>query len=463
MPTTRQRRTTEIRALQHLRPKVSDITMLASTPARNPKTCMQKVVEYLTGNNLGEACELGATAPHLLLRETFFTRPQALTFLCYLKLVALKFPSMRYRVEDCLDLIGYNQEDLVACEKWSRSVEPLVKAQSVMDVFFGLPPHVHGQITQWVAYGCVRKPAPRQLSGLVGDEFRHPAESGLFKTIVDGNPDLFALSYGIASARSAVEMNHLKQNAIQVTERSMPKLAECWGFVCQAMALESAPALYVSSFRNNLATIGLASPIVVIPSSMVSNFDERELMFLLGRELGRILCEHQRMLYTIDSIQSGADRLQVGFVAKGVTAVTVQRWMRVTELTCDRAGLLACQSPEIVDRVLLKLMGYPLKYSREMPSWLLRELVQQHSEYCEQGSLRSLSDQALTWTSNVCSRRFPILYRASALHEWFDTGEFCRVLRRVGAASCSQQLEDLITPRIRRDDSNEKLLSRMGL
>jgi hypothetical protein len=109
----------------------------------------------------------------------------------------------------------------------------------------------------------------------------------------------------------------------------------------------------------NAMALGRDKPFIVINSGMVELFDAEELRAVIGHELGHILSGHavyRTMLLILLRLAARAAFLPI---ALALTAIIwgLEEWFRKSELSCDRAGLLAGQDLDASRRVLMKLAG----------------------------------------------------------------------------------------------------------
>jgi hypothetical protein len=98
----------------------------------------------------------------------------------------------------------------------------------------------------------------------------------------------------------------------------------------------------------------------VINTGMVDLFDTEELRCVIGHELGHVLSGHslyRTMLFHLTNLASRLAWFAVGYVGLRVIIAGLEEWYRKSELSCDRAGVLASQDPAAARRVLMKLAG----------------------------------------------------------------------------------------------------------
>jgi len=113
-------------------------------------------------------------------------------------------------------------------------------------------------------------------------------------------------------------------------------------------------------------------------------------------------------------------------------------WYRKSELSADRAGLLASQDPTATNRVFLKLAG-----GGDMKQMDLDAFMRQASEYEERGGALDTIYKILNTLG--ASHPFNTL-RAAELKRWTDAGNYQRILggeyARRGAAEQQRPLSE---------------------
>jgi len=112
-----------------------------------------------------------------------------------------------------------------------------------------------------------------------------------------------------------------------------------------AAALDLAmPLVFVrEDYQVPLVAIGLGEPYsLVLSSHWIEAFEEDELTFLIGRELGHIASGHTRF----------TSLLSVNGNENPLVSLIFGSWLRKAELTCDRVGLLCCGSLGSATRAL---------------------------------------------------------------------------------------------------------------
>jgi len=116
---------------------------------------------------------------------------------------------------------------------------------------------------------------------------------------------------------------------------------------------------------------------------------------------------------------------QMGFPVVGIAArvvlVALLEWQRRSELSADRAGLLALQDPQVTLHTFMRLAGGGLDEETS-----LNEFLVQAEQYLESGDA---ADQVFK-VLNLLGATHPFyVLRAGHLRDWVEAGEYDRILR----------------------------------
>jgi hypothetical protein len=112
--------------------------------------------------------------------------------------------------------------------------------------------------------------------------------------------------------------------------------------------------------------------------------------------------------------------MPIGFIGLRAIIWGLEEWFRKSELSCDRAGLLACQDPDAAKRALMKLAGGP--YLSELNPDAFRE---QAREYDAVPDLRDSILKLLQLQGNT--HPFAVV-RFAELDHWVTSGDYERIL-----------------------------------
>jgi hypothetical protein len=91
----------------------------------------------------------------------------------------------------------------------------------------------------------------------------------------------------------------------------------------------------------------ISEPCIVITSAVAENMNKDELAFLIGRECGRIQNGHSLLKYAAVLYgQAGADSDRRDTITDTGIKNVLRQWLRYSDVTCDRAGIICLESPE---------------------------------------------------------------------------------------------------------------------
>lgn len=214
-------------------------------------------------------------------------------------------------------------------------------------------------------------------------------------------------------------------NAVRVSERQLPYIYDQAVLAARILNVPTMPDVYVSGDHMwDAATYGSdQNAFIVIGTALVTSFQGPELLFLLAREMGHCRAGHA-LWKTVIRFLIGEQGPRKGLMAGGVLAalnpvnlvegaleLPLLGWARQSEITADRAGLLAVRDEEVVRKVLLTwcLKSAMLYKQIDIAEWL------QQQEDSEDQFTR-LSEMASSSTPYI-TRRLKILAQFAASPE----------------------------------------------
>lgn len=148
-----------------------------------------------------------------------------------------------------------------------------------------------------------------------------------------------------------IERKRLLANSLRVTERIMPELIDTVQEAQRiANILDKDIEVYIYSdvhLNAACADYGKDTLFVMLSSALVEGLTNKELLFVIGHELGHATyCHHD---LPAKAILSGNSKIPV------TGALKLMSWSRCAEISADRIGLLCCQDIDIATTVLVKL------------------------------------------------------------------------------------------------------------
>jgi Zn-dependent protease with chaperone function len=154
-------------------------------------------------------------------------------------------------------------------------------------------------------------------------------------------------------------------SAVRVSERQLRHLHDLSVDVCGILDVNPVPELFVMQQPLlNAGALGAKNPFIVLTSAAVSGLSDAETRAMIGHELGHIKSGH----VTLKTILALLMRLAAGAVGGAVPElvlrgllIALMEWDRKSELSADRAGLLACQDLQAAQNLLLRTAGGTLE------------------------------------------------------------------------------------------------------
>ena len=213
-------------------------------------------------------------------------------------------------------------------------------------------------------------------------------------------------------------------NAVRVGPSQFPRVNSAFNDVCATLDWAEKPELFVSQNPfANAGAYGMDRPFIVLQSGALNMLDDEELHVILGHELGHVMSGHA-LYRTILMLILTVGLRGLPFLA-GIAILPIQlallEWYRKSELSCDRAGLLASQDPQASMRMFLKFAG-----GGKMEEMDLNAFLVQAKEYEEGGDAADAIAKVLITLGHT--HPFHTL-RAAELQRWVERGEYDRILR----------------------------------
>src|SRR5215468_5409069 len=193
-----------------------------------------------------------------------------------------------------------------------------------------------------------------RLTGISSRAYEHPADRSALVALrkLSGFDVLLAKLFGLINER-ALRLTYLA-GAVRVSERQFPHIHALVRDGSYILDLPDVPECYViQSPIVNAMAIGRDRPFVVITTGLVNLHDEEELRWVIGHEVGHILSGHavyRTMILILISLAARVAWMPLGYIGLRAIIWALEEWFRKSELSCDRAGLLAGQDVDAARR-----------------------------------------------------------------------------------------------------------------
>ena len=212
-------------------------------------------------------------------------------------------------------------------------------------------------------------------------------------------------------------------NAVRVSENQFGSVYKLYKQCLKTLDVPKEYPLYMSQTPMvNAGAYGMDEPFIILNSGTVRLLEDEELEYVISHEIGHIMSDH--VLYKTMTVLL-INLANMGFPIVGLAAravlVALLEWSRKSELSCDRAGLLGVQDPEVVMRTMLKMAGGGTSEETS-----LQEFIVQAEEYQEGGDV---ADQVFK-VLNLMFQTHPFyVLRVSELRAWIEAGDYDRIIR----------------------------------
>jgi Zn-dependent protease with chaperone function len=210
-------------------------------------------------------------------------------------------------------------------------------------------------------------------------------------------------------------------NGIRLGPRQLPDVWKPAVLAARILGLASMPDVYVSGDQQwNTYTFGSdTSAFIVLGTAILNNFQHEELLFVLAREMGHCAAGHA-LWKTVTRFLTGGDGPHTGPLSGGILGaispvkllesavdMPLMAWSRQSEITADRAGLLAVGDEGLARKVLL---AWSIKSARLLKQVNIEEWMKQ--EDASNDTMTRLSEMT-TSSSMYTTRRLRLLGQAA--------------------------------------------------
>lgn len=263
----------------------------------------------------------------------------------------------------------------------------------------------------------------RKLTDISSLAWEHPSDAAALNSLrqVPGFDTVMRKVFGLIAERTLRMM--VFGAGIEVSPSQYPRINRIYEEVLWALDAPERYPLYVAqSPPISAGAAGMDQPFIVMNAISVSLMDDNQLRYALGREVGHILSEH--VLYkTMLQLMVRLSRLAFvnTFSGMAYTAVmaALMEWDRKSELSSDRAGLLAMQDPDGVRMSILRAAS-GLRDGVSLDEF--REQARRYEE--DVGTLDNVA-RALALLNQ--RQNFPV-QRLKELDRWIESGDYARIL-----------------------------------
>jgi Zn-dependent protease with chaperone function len=261
-----------------------------------------------------------------------------------------------------------------------------------------------------------------RLEGIDPRTWEHPADRAALTllTQVPGLGDLLKVLGGLTSDRS-LRLTWLS-TSVRSGPMQVPAAYQAVVEACRVLDVSPVPEVFVApGLDHNARVLGFQTPFVVLGAGLVQALSPDELLAVAGHEIAHLKAGHtvyRTALWMLT--QLSLHLTQAAELVRLPVYAALRDWDRKSELSCDRAGLLACQNPAAALSALVKVC-YPGLADRVDEA----ELLRQGAEWESTGDLLDSLFKVLgTWDGTHPA----LVQRYAALHAWSGGTEYQAIL-----------------------------------
>ena len=262
-----------------------------------------------------------------------------------------------------------------------------------------------------------------KLIGLQSTDYEHPDDRKALDKL-KGNVAFRKIMTEVI--RQGVERIYRIQytgSCLKVDEEDYPSIYKVLGDAVSTLGVEKhlVPDLYLQyDYMVNAFTTGEKRPLLVLNSGTLDLLEPDEQTFIIGHELGHILSHH--VLYHM-IVNSMTEFIDLGALVNAAIELPMFYWSRISELTADRAGLLACQDVKACIRAMIKMAGLPQsQYDRIN----VQAFIDQAHDFNTKNT--GFLDESFKFLAIANSTHPWLVLRAAELLNWVESGEYQRIL-----------------------------------
>jgi Zn-dependent protease with chaperone function len=263
------------------------------------------------------------------------------------------------------------------------------------------------------------------LTGISSRAWEHPADRGALVALrkLKGFDTVLKAINSLFNERASRLL--FLGSMVRADDRQFAGLSRLLAEVGRTLDVAELPELYVDNNPfTNAKCVGMDKPIIIVNSSLLDLLDEEEMRFLIAHELGHALSGHavyRTLLDRLTRLTGLLNSVPVGGLGARMIRAGLFEWQRKSELSADRAGLLATQDPATAFRVHMKLACG----SGDLSELDQTSFFAQGQEYLDSVDLRDSVLKLLLIEEQ--SHPFAVV-RAAELRRWVDAGDYTQIL-----------------------------------
>ena len=262
------------------------------------------------------------------------------------------------------------------------------------------------------------------LKGLSLKDYQHDLDKAAFVSLEKIKAFDKAVDWVIKNAVEEVTNVQQTGSSICVNQDAIPELFNLTNDVARTVDIDSVPKIYTRwRYDIYITTDGDKHPKMIINTGAIDLLTPDELRFMIGHEFGHIKSNHLKYLLLCrywsmyESYIPGSTLLQIPLFY----------WSRMTDLTADRVGLLACQNINVALKTMIKMAGAPKTLYDDLN---VEAFIEQAESFkiSKMGIMNKIIEK-ISVMDNVAPW---MVRRASELLKWYKSGGYDTIIKRYG-------------------------------
>ncbi len=254
--------------------------------------------------------------------------------------------------------------------------------------------------------------------------WEHPADKTALSVLrkLKGFDELVKKVIGVTTEKS-LRLIHMA-SSVKVTNTQFARINFALDTACEVFDYPDKPEVYIAqSPFLNASVLGADHPFIVIQSNTIHMMSDEEMLCVVGHELGHILSGHvlyKTLLWLLLNVSFRLIQIPFSNLILMPIILALKEWDRKSELTADRAGLLASQNESPNYSLLMKMSGGPSLGDMNVNDFFL-----QAAEY--ENSADMLDNVYKLLNMLMKSHPFSVV-RLKELKIWATAGQYEKIL-----------------------------------
>ena len=225
----------------------------------------------------------------------------------------------------------------------------------------------------------------------------------------------------------------LQGSHFRITHESCPELYSLIKEVEETLDITDRPKIYTKwGYNINGYTTGTKdNTLMMLNSGSIDLLSESQLKYIIGHEMGHIKSNHVLYHMMAEFLPTIVNLIPGGNILVAPIQLALLYWQRMSELTADRAGLLACQDKEATLEAIVKMAGLPQKYFDNINEDAFLKQAEEFEKLHEGFINGAMANLTIMTSSHPWT-----VFRAAELVKWINSGAYDSVLSGLNTKRC---------------------------